>query len=253
MVNSFMTGEMDAIGLIGAAFLRLSERMKDALCMFQPITWMVEGPVLCAQENCKSILDLQGSAISSPPLASDLMAYWKALIFHNYGYNIEDLFDLRPSPRPEQLLKGGSVRGSFVSGYAWAAIRESAYSVVTSMRTEWDHAVGHERMPVMGALVSRRGWFEENRMLAETISARLAEGLRLYQKDRTVFIKSITEWDGILSEISLSTKEAAYWCSYWGMNALSEDRLKISVDDRSEFVILRNMMLKAGCFDEYAN
>lgn len=247
VVNSFISGDVDAIGLIGATFMRLRGRVKDSLTMFQPITWMTRGPVLCARGEMASLMDLKGLQVASPPLASDLMAYWRSLVFHNYGHSLNELLKLRPRARPGELLKEGTVHAAFVSGYTWRELRGEGFSVVTDMRKEWDRATGGRRIPVMGGLVGRGAWLEENHGLREEIYARLGEGLKLCRTDRDAFLQFIASWDGISPELAMDEDEASYWCRYWGIDEISEDRLVFSGEDERELSLLECLMRRVKC------
>jgi hypothetical protein len=215
--------------------------------MFQPLTWMTQGSVLCAPGEVGSVEDLQGQPVASYPLASDLMAYWQALLFDRYGSPVTELFDLKPTPDPEKLLLDGSVRAALISGYTWAKLRESGLRIVTGLRSEWDRAAGDGSMPVMGGLVGRGDWLEENRGLAEAIAFRLSAGLDLYRKDRGAFLAAAASWKWIDSVLRMSEDEVAYWCAYWGMDALDEDRLSFNRKDDENLILLERLMQRAGC------
>ena len=248
-VDAFIAREADAVGVIGATYLRLQKRSEIELSMFQPVTWLAQGPVLCAQGslNDGGVLALKNQSVACWPLASDLMAYWRALIFHNYGYRLEELFDLSSTPTPRQLLKNGQVKAAFVTAESMIKLGNEGFHQVTDIRTEWDRALGGGWMPVMGGLVSRRKWVDENRPLLDDLSARLLEGLRLYRADKETFLSNISKWKGISPSLIMEKAEAAFWCSYWGMDLLNEDRLQLSPQDWKDIVTLEDMMRAAGC------
>ena len=248
-VDAFITREADAIGVIGATYLRLQKQSEIEISMFQPVTWMAQGPVLCAQGilNEGGVLALKKQTVACWPLASDLMAYWQALIFQNYGYRLEELFDLRPVSTPRELLENRRVRAAFVTAESMIKLGNEGFHKVTDVRTEWDRAVGEGRMPVMGGLVSRSKWADENRPLLNELAARLLDGLRLYRTDKDMFLGNILQWKGISPSLIMEKAEASFWCSYWGMDLLDEDRLQLSAQDWKDIAALEGFMYSAGC------
>ena len=248
-VDAFIAREADAVGVIGATYLRLQKRSDIEISMFQPVTWLAQGPVLCAQGilNEGGVLALKKQSVACWPLPSDLMAYWQALIFHNYGHRLEELFDLSPTSTPRELLENGRVKAAFVTAESMIKLGNEGFHKVTDVRTEWDRALGRGWMPVMGGLVSRSKWVDENRLLLDELSARMLEGLRLYRTDKETFLGDISKWKGISRSLIIEKAEAAFWCSYWGMDLLDEDRLQLSPQDWKDIATLEDMMRAAGC------
>ena len=245
VVNAFVVGDVDVVGLIGTTYLRLKERLKeDELVFFQPITWMAHGPVICPSPDQagKSLPDLQNHTLACPPLNSDLMAYWNAVFHQNYHRGLEDLFKIVQTRSPTELLEQGKVDAAIIDAASWFQRRDNLAPMITNLRTEWERASGRKTMPVMGALVARRRWLENNEAIAAAILGRLEAGRKAFASNKNGFVKSIAIWNGIESSRKLSESETEFWCQYWGMSHLSEARLVLSEQDLEDLSTLERMM-----------
>lgn len=245
VVNAFVVGDVDIVGLIGTTYLRLRERLKeDELVFFQPITWMAHGPVICSSPGlaAKSLLDLQDCTVACAPQSSDLMAYWIAVLRHNYQRGLEDLFKIVPTHFPGRLLQQGKVDAAILDAATWFRLRDDLPPIVTNLRTEWERASERKAMPVMGALVARRRWLESNEALASGVLSRLEAGLQAYDSNKARFVSSIAAWRGIDPSAVLSEPETDFWCEYWGMSQLTEARLSLSEQDLEDLSTLERLM-----------
>jgi ABC-type nitrate/sulfonate/bicarbonate transport system substrate-binding protein len=245
--EAFLRGEVQVMATLPPQLPTLAEAGQQVQ-YFLPIAWLKQGyPIIVPVDSpIRSVADLVGKRVSTFPLDHPGLAYWRAFIYGNYGFKLEEKAKLRMSQKPETPLLNKAVDAATLDAVAWALIKgQGQYRAVSDLAGEWRRLSGSPRLLLYGGYVANREWLAKHpRFVADFIKIN-QEALQLYQKDREAFLEVAAAYAGENAP-SLSSEAMQFVADYLGMAQVSPERVHISREDVADYQKVFSLLAKAG-------
>jgi ABC-type nitrate/sulfonate/bicarbonate transport system substrate-binding protein len=200
-VPAFGRGELDVMTTPPSFIPRVTNQYGLETAMFFPMARWTTGPQILVPSNSSydSLEDLQGKAVSIPPLDSRFGAE-EAAVMAATGENIRDYFDLKQTDAAAQQLKLGRVEAAFIEAPTTYPLLESGdfkaiYSVSDTFEAKLDDpAVAN------GGYIARTSFIDNNQQFVNDLKAATLDAWDKYQQNPQKVNKVASQQSGVSTE-----------------------------------------------------
>ncbi len=201
---------------------------------FMPYAWIRQGLSFFVKKesSIQSMADLKGKRVSVFPMAHPGFAYWRAALVANYGFKIEDQFQLIHSNQPDLAVDTGDAEAAIVGGWAWVQRRETGrYRLVADLYSEWKKALGSDRLLILGGAVARTEWIKQNQQFVNDYLKVARQGMEFMHKDPKAFYAEAAGWSGGGTAPPLKPEQAEFLAQYDGLVDAGPERVHLTAAD----------------------
>ncbi|MBI3977657.1 MAG: ABC transporter substrate-binding protein [Chloroflexi bacterium] len=245
--DAFLARRVDVIATLPPLTPALAESGADVQ-FFLPIAWIREGYplVVPAESPARKLTDLVGKKVGVFPLNHPGFAYWRAFIFKNYGFRVEERLTVREDNDPASLLLNGEVDAGVVDSMVWAAIKDlGQFRVVSDLATEWKAISGSPRLLMYGGYLARRDWIQGQKKFVDDFIRVNFEAYQRYKSEPVQVIAGATSYSGD-HVAPLSDEANRAIARYLGYDDAPAERMHISPEDAADYETVFRLLAECG-------
>lgn len=248
MRTAFLNGDIEVLAATVPATPALVEHAGPCQ-FFLPYAWTRHGLSLFVKKDSpvQTVTDLKGRKVSVYPEAHPGFAYWRAAVVANYGFRMEDEFDLIHSGQPDLAVDTGDAEAALVGGWGWVRRRETGeYRLVANLYEEWQRVLGSDRLLILGGAMARTEWLTANRSFVADYQNLARQAMQILADTPAAFFAEAAAWTGQGTAPPLTTEEIEFLSWYDGLIDAGPGRISLAAEDIADNQKVFSYLYQAG-------